>query len=133
MLRHDLNEEEAMSAAVESSPSEGLRAKLNHPVVDCDGHYIEFMPYYMDFVKEVAGSEMVETFRQNRIGQGRLPSSAWHNMSREQRQHQLRWCRPYYAVPTKLVKDRATLMIPRLLYRRMGAPCLVVRSHGNGQ
>jgi len=73
-----------MSAAVESSPSEEIRAKLNHPVVDCDGHYIEFMPYYMDFVKEVAGSEMVETFRQNRIGQGRLSPSAWHNMSREQ-------------------------------------------------
>ncbi|MEL0114486.1 MAG: hypothetical protein VW835_22380, partial [Rickettsiales bacterium] len=108
-----------MSAATEISPSEEIRAKLNHPVVDCDGHYIEFMPYYLDFVEEVAGAEMVETFRRNHIGEGRLTPTRWHNMSREQRQHQLRWRRPFYALPTKLVQDRATSMIPRLLYRRM--------------
>ena len=76
-----------MSAAIGLSPSEEIRSKLNHPVLDCDGHYIEFMPYYMDFVEEVGGLSMVETFRQNRIGEIRLNPSAWHNMSREQRQH----------------------------------------------
>ena len=44
-----------MSAA-ETSPSEGIRSKLDHPVVDCDGHYIEFMPYFMDFVEDVGGT-----------------------------------------------------------------------------
>ena len=107
-----------MSAA-ETSPSEDIRSKLDHPVVDCDGHYIEFMPYFMDFVEDVGGTSMVETFRQNRIGEVRMQPSAWHNMSREQRQHQLRWRRPFYALPTNLVEDRATSMIPWLLYRRM--------------
>ena len=77
------------------------------------------MPYSMDFVEEVGGTPMVETFRQNRIGEIRMSPSAWHNMSREQRQHQLRWRRPLYALPTKLVQDRATSMLPRLLYRCM--------------
>ena len=54
-----------MSAA-ETSPSEDIRSKLDDPVVDCDGHYIEFMPYFMDFVEDVGGTSMVETFRQNR-------------------------------------------------------------------
>ena len=71
-----------MSAAIGLSPSEEIRSKLNHPVLDCDGHYIEFMPYYMDFVEEVGGLSMVETFRQNRIGEIRLNPSVWHNMSR---------------------------------------------------
>ena len=108
-----------MSAAAETSPSEEMRSKLNHPELDRDGHFIEFMPYYMDFVEEVGGAPMVETFRQKRIGEIRMSPSEWHNMSREQRQHQLRWRRPFYALPTKLVQDRATSMLPRLLYRRM--------------
>ena len=108
-----------MSAAAETSPSEEMRSKLNHPELDRDGHFIEFMPYYMNFVEEVGGAPMVETFRQNRIGEIRMSPSEWHNMSREQRQHQLRWRRPFYALPTKLVQDRATSMLPRLLYRRM--------------
>ena len=108
-----------MSAAAETSPSEEMRSKLNHPELDRDGHFIEFMPYYMDFVEEVGGAPMVETFRQNRIGEIRMSPPEWHNMSREQRQHQLRWRHPFYALPTKLDQDRATSMLPRLLYRRM--------------
>ena len=108
----------AMSAS-EASSSEQIRSKLDHPVVDCDGHYIEFMPYYMDFVHGIGGTSLVETFKKNRIGEIRLRPSAWHNMSKEERQYQLRWRRPFYALPTKLVEDRATSMIPRLLYRRM--------------
>ena len=73
-----------MSAA-ETSPSEDIRSKLDHPVVDCDGHYIEFRPYFMDFVEDVGGTSMVETFRQNWIGEVRTQPFAWHNMSREQR------------------------------------------------
>ena len=115
---HEFGRDYDMSA-IRTSPSEKIRSKLNHPVVDCDGHYIEFMPYFMDFVEEIGGISMVEVFRQNRIGEVRMQPTAWHNMSREQRQHQLRWRRPFYALPTKLVRDRATSMIPRLLYRRL--------------
>ena len=56
-----------MSAAAETSPSEEIRSKLNQPELDCDRHFIEFMPYYMDFVEEVGGASMVETFRQRKF------------------------------------------------------------------
>lgn len=108
-----------MQATAETSPSERVRAGLNHPVLDCDGHYIEFMPHYFDFVEQVGGRSMVETFRKNRIGETRLKPSRWNNMSREQRQHQLRWRRPFHALPSRNTRDRATAMIPRLLYERM--------------
>jgi predicted TIM-barrel fold metal-dependent hydrolase len=108
-----------MNAASKISPSEEIRANLNHPVLDCDGHYIEFMPYYFDFVEQVGGLSMVEAFRKNRIGETRMAPSPWNNMNREQRQHQLRWRRPFHALPSRNTKDRATAMIPRLLYERM--------------
>ena len=36
-----------------------------------------------DFFEDVGGTSMVETFRQNRVGEVRMQPSAWHNMSRE--------------------------------------------------
>ena len=50
-----------MNAATEVSPSEEIRSNLSHPVLDCDGHYIEFMPHYFDFVEQVGGLSLVET------------------------------------------------------------------------
>ena len=108
-----------MNAATEISPSEEIRSNLSHPVLDCDGHYIEVMPHYFDFVEEVGGPSMVEAFRRNRIGETRMKPSAWHNMNREQRQYQLRWRRPFYGFPARNTRDRATAMIPRMLYERM--------------
>ena len=40
-----------------------IRAKLGHPVVDGDSHILEFIPVILDFVKQVAGPEMVERMR----------------------------------------------------------------------
>ena len=56
-----------MYAATEISPSEEIRSNLGHPVLDCDGHYIEVMPHYFDFVEQVGGSSMVKAFRRNLV------------------------------------------------------------------
>ena len=37
-----------------------VRAQLDHPVIDVDGHMIEFMPVFFDFLKQVAGQDMVD-------------------------------------------------------------------------
>ena len=43
--------------------SRDIRSKLDHPVVDADGHYIELLPVFMDYffeyVKEVGGGDAV--------------------------------------------------------------------------
>ena len=42
--------------------SADVRARLNHPIVDCDGHMLEHVPVFLDFLKETAGPEMVEHY-----------------------------------------------------------------------
>ena len=45
-------EDTAMSTN-QGSESEALRARLSHPVIDSDGHWVEFGPDLMDYLKEV--------------------------------------------------------------------------------
>ena len=45
-----------------------LRARLGHPVVDADGHYIESAPVFKhflhDYVKEIGGGDLAKRFDQ---------------------------------------------------------------------
>ena len=34
-----------------------IRSKLGHPVVDADGHALEFGPVYFEYLKQVAGQD----------------------------------------------------------------------------
>ena len=34
-----------------------VRARLDHPVVDCDGHLREFLPEWLDYMVRVGGQE----------------------------------------------------------------------------
>src|ERR1700752_690825 len=48
----------------QGSESAALRARLKHPVVDSDGHWVEFGPDLMDYLKEVGGSRAAEGFQE---------------------------------------------------------------------
>ena len=39
-----------------TSKSEAIRARLSHPVIDGDAHYLEFAPLFYDYVRDVATS-----------------------------------------------------------------------------
>ncbi|MGB6565221.1 MAG: hypothetical protein WBE69_21680, partial [Candidatus Binataceae bacterium] len=83
-------------------------------MIDSDGHWVEFGPDLMDYLKEVGGSRAAEGFR-NR------PYEGWHltvplKERRERRLDQPIW----WGVPTRNTLDRATSMLPKLLYERMG-------------
>ena len=43
-----------------------IRAQLSHPIIDGDGHTIEFMPLLHDFLKEVGGSEIYDRYMRSR-------------------------------------------------------------------
>jgi predicted TIM-barrel fold metal-dependent hydrolase len=93
--------------------SAALRARLKHPVIDSDGHWVEFGPDLMDYLKEVGGSRAADGFK-NR------PYEGWHltvplKERRERRLDQPIW----WGVPTRNTLDRATAMLPKLLYQRM--------------
>jgi predicted TIM-barrel fold metal-dependent hydrolase len=98
----------------QGSESAALRGRLSHPVIDSDGHWVEFGPDLMDYLNEVGGSRAAEGFK-NR------PYEGWHltvplKERRERRLDQPVW----WGVPTKNTLDRATSMLPKLLYQRMG-------------
>lgn len=101
------------------SVSEAVRAKLDHPVIDCDGHCIEFLPLFHDYLMKVGGRSMSERFAKLGIGEQMLRPTKWHSQNMKERQHELRWKRAFHALPTGNTLDRATAMLPRLLYERM--------------
>ncbi len=47
-------------AASKQSKSAAVRARLNHPVIDGDGHWLEPIPIFLDFLKDVAGPSTVD-------------------------------------------------------------------------
>jgi hypothetical protein len=42
------------------SESEAIRARLGHQVIDSDGHWREFEPFALDYLKQTAGAKVVE-------------------------------------------------------------------------
>ena len=81
-----------------------IRRRLTHPVIDADGHLAEFMPMVIDCMREVADDAVAERFIRFRrspftSGEGYLPT------------------RVFFGSPPTL--DRMTVMLPKLLYRRL--------------
>ena len=80
-----------------------IRAKLNHPVVDADGHMIETTFAILDFVKQVGGADIAQKYETslNEENTSRGRRAVWVGNSG----------------PSSI--DRATAMLPRLYYERL--------------
>lgn len=91
-----------------------IRARLPHPIIDGDGHWLEYGPFVDEQLRRIGGDKAAEGFRQFRsLVRGQL------SMSVDDRRNQ-RVAQPaFWASPTKNVRDRATAMIPRLMYERL--------------
>ncbi|SRR5579884_407169 len=93
--------------------AEKIRAQLSHPVIDGDGHWLEPIPIFLEYLSEVAGPGAVdrlrELWRQN---------NAWHRASAEERQHK-RLRRVIWWGVTSNTYDKATALLPKLLNERL--------------
>ena len=98
------------------SKSAKVRAKLNHPVIDSDGHTVEFSPALHDYLVKVGGKSLAERFRG---GVGRGIGGGWYRLNPEERLERRAMRPPWWALPTKNTLDRATATLPKLLYQRM--------------
>ena len=83
-----------------------IRSRLDHPIVDGDGHLLEALPLVFDYLRDTAGDEVVEGFKSfNRArftsGQGFLPVRVFHG------------------VPAENTLDRMTVTLPGLHYARL--------------
>ena len=95
----------------ESGRSATIRAGLDHPVIDADGHFVEFMPLMLDVLRDVAGPEVAEHFGV------RFPR--WYALSERERQARRYTRPPWWALPTANTVDSATSVLPALLRDRM--------------
>ncbi len=99
------------------SKSALVRESLDHPVIDSDGHFLEFLPAFYDYLKSAGGNDMPRRFEA--AWAGTFISPKWYDLSPEERQDQ-RTIRPaFWNVPTKNTRDLATAMLPKLMYERL--------------
>lgn len=91
--------------------SADVRATLDHPVIDADGHVIEYPPTLWDFVAEEGGPELADRFRA-------ATPPRWYAMTEQERRAR-REPRPgFWVMPTENVRDHAAAMFPALLEER---------------
>ncbi len=99
-------------ASGSNGQSAAIRAKLNHPVIDSDGHWIDYAPAFVEYLRDSAGPRVVERFHKS------IPFGDTSLMSREVRLDR-RYPQPPWWGLTTSTPDRATAMLPRMLYERM--------------
>src|SRR5690242_7540951 len=99
-----------------SSKSSEIHARLAHPVIDSDGHWREFEPIAMDYLKEAAGGKLVERWnsRLRALGEGDFVK-----MTTQERLDRRAGQPPWWALPVKNTLDLATSFIPGLMYQRL--------------
>src|SRR6476661_933650 len=91
-----------------------IRAGLKHPIIDADGHWAEFHPHMRQEFKRIGGNIAVEAFD---MATARIPNSL--NMSVADRSYRRIGQEAFWFLPTKNTLDRATAMMPKLLYERL--------------
>ncbi len=98
-----------------SSPVEAVRNRIDHPIIDSDGHLIEYLPLVRDFIVEEAGEGVAKGFDQM------VKSSAFRTaVPSPVRRRQLGvHVAGVWGLPTRNTLDRATVMLPRLQYERL--------------
>jgi len=88
--------------------------RLDHPVVDSDGHCIEYLPAVRDRVKELAGADVLQRF------DGVLRSAALARQLPDEKRREHGIMRmPFWGLPARNTRDRATSMLPELLSQRL--------------
>jgi predicted TIM-barrel fold metal-dependent hydrolase len=103
-----------MSGYVPSAEVARIRARIDHPIIDGDGHIIEYLPLVRDILGELAGEDVAERFDLV-VASGRLTQS----LTPEQRRELALMRLPWWGIPTRNTLDRATAMLPKLLHERL--------------
>jgi predicted TIM-barrel fold metal-dependent hydrolase len=95
----------------DTTRSQQVHAGLDHPVIDADGHDVEYVPALLELLREEGGPAAVAQFT-------KLPGWYRHD---ERARLELRMVRPpWWALPTRYSVDHATSVLPRLLEDRLG-------------
>src|SRR5206468_5628851 len=102
-----------MSAHGHPSPTQ-IRASLDHPVIDGDGHWVEFDPVFSERMRKVGGDMAADGV----LAAMQTTRDALGMSVAERRRRRI--AQPgFWSRQAENTLDRATAMIPRLLYERL--------------
>ena len=90
-----------------------IRAGLKHPVIDGDGHWMEPIPIFLEYLREAGGPKSVDQIRE--FWRGR---DAWYRATWPERHHK-RLRRTIWWGVTSNTLDKATALLPALLNERL--------------
>jgi predicted TIM-barrel fold metal-dependent hydrolase len=91
-----------------------VRAGLGHPVIDADGHGIEYLPYVRDLIRDEGGAHAIEGW--DAVAHGMAAVRTLDPATRRQLGvSRLSW----WGLPAENTVDRATAMLPALMYDRL--------------
>ncbi len=99
-----------MALVTEQTAGAKIRAKLNHPVVDVDGHHLEFQPAVDDYLRDAMGPGVYAQWQQRDTGP---PPTIEERRAR--RLDQQAW----WGSPAVNTLDRAAAALPELFYSRL--------------
>lgn len=110
-----------MTATGELTAAE-VRRRVGHPIVDGDGHFLEFMPLVNDeitsYLEESGGTALAERFRTQVRG---AFDTAVFQADRTSPEVLDRWASmpSWWGNPTADARERATAHLPSLMYERL--------------
>ena len=113
-----------MKVGAKDTDAARIRSEIGHPVIDADGHIIEtppvFMPFFEDFVRDIAGGDMVKRFRQvGGMDFDDMVLRPWSALSWEDRRETWATRPSWWSLPAASSLDRATAHLPKLLHQRL--------------
>src|SRR5262245_33589548 len=91
-----------------------IRSRLSHPIIDADGHWIEYTPVMREEFRRIGGEAAVEALA---LAGSRVPNAL--KMSVAERARRRVGMESFWSSPSENVVDRATAMLPRLMYERL--------------
>jgi predicted TIM-barrel fold metal-dependent hydrolase len=105
------------STSQTTTRSAALRKQLGHPVIDGDGHLIEITPLVVDHLDALGGPQLVDRFLASSLVAEYKGSVLQTDLA--DRTDRWRSLRSWWHQPAANTLDRATSMLPRLLYERL--------------
>src|SRR6266542_1393573 len=96
------------------SEARRLRSRLNHPIIDADGHWIEYLPVMREEFRRIGGDAAAEALE---LASQRVPNSL--KMTLPERRRRRVGQEAFWGSPSENVLDRATAILPRLMYERL--------------
>jgi predicted TIM-barrel fold metal-dependent hydrolase len=105
-----------MTVSVNVSKATEIRSQLGYPIVDCDGHILELLTVFVEHIRDLVPSSVVERFEATPAYQ--RWNSPWA-LSAEERRRTWSSQNNLWGWPTKNTLDRATATLPKLYAERM--------------